>query len=285
MRILATAALLASLVCFAPGIASARVTGVATIGYEHTDFDYDHNSDYYYYDVDKSDGPSLSAAVAGSLYGDDSHWIVEGEGRLQSSNLKYNDDEEGGSYKENAGHAALHVAYRNDSWAVGAFYGMENFYGDDVQEVGIEAQKYFADATVQASAAYGKHDGSYCCDDYESWDVQVNADYYFNDNWSAGASVGYASWDYYSGNTEMTTVGVSGAYRIPNSNYSVKASYMYGDASDTYVDYKTNTFQIALVIDLGNGTAKERDQEGASLQGADVFDQHWRLWEPSYYAD
>lgn len=284
MRNLAFAALLASLAYFAPGIASARVVGIISVGFEDTQYDYD-NDGYYgeggYYSEDRESGPFISGAVAAPLYGEDSPWIVVGEGRIQSEKEEYGY----GDYNESVAHGAVHLAYLTDKFAAGGFYGMENDHGNDVQEFGIEGALFYDKFTVQGSAAYGNHEGSNCCDDYDAWDAQVGANYYVNDSWTVGASVGYASWSYDGGDTDMTTIGLSGEYRVPDSNYSVRAAYMHGDASDTYGDYTSDTFQVAFVIDLGSGNARERDRSGVTLQGADVFDQHWRLWEETYIYD
>lgn len=280
MRTLAFAALLASLALFVPSIASARVVGLVSVGYENSQYDYDHNY-YDYYNEDRESGPFISAAVAAPLMGDESPWIIVGEGRIQSEKEEYGY----GNYNDSVGHGAVHLAYHTDQYTVGAFYGMENDHGNDVQEVGIEGQMYFDKFTLQGSAAYGNHDGSNCCDDYNAWDAQVGANYYVNDNWTVGANLGYASWDYYGGNTDLTTVGVNAEYRVPNTNYSFRAAYTHGDASDTFDDYTSDTFQIAFVVDLGSDNARDRDRSGVTLQGADVFDQHWRLWEPGYAYD
>jgi hypothetical protein len=71
--------------------------------------------------------------------------------------------------------------------------------------------------------------------------------------------------------------------RIPNTNYSIRGAYTHGNGNGERcaADYNTDTYQIAFVIDLGSGSARERDQHGASLQGADAFDTDWRLYEPA----
>lgn len=278
MRTFAIAALAASLVCFAPGIASAHVTGVLTLGYEYTDSNFDSCGGECSYNDETEQGPSISGAIAAPLMGDDGPWMIQGDGRLQSEEEDYG---YGYTPHSNVGHAALHIAYRTDEYAVGAFYGLQNDHGNDVQEIGIEAQKYWSRFTLQGSAAYGKHSDSCsgCNDDYSAWDAQASLTYYVNDSWSVSGNVGYASWDYNYGSTDLTTVGVSAEYRIPETKYSVRAAYIHGDASDTFNDYQTDTFQVALVMDLGSGNARERDQHGASLPGADAFDTHWRLWE------
>ena len=280
MQRLIIGALLATLACIAPTTASALVTGHITIGYEDTQFDYDNNYYYEYYGQESYDGPSLSAAVVSPLRGDDGPWIIQGDARLQSQSSDYGYYSQ--NYEESSGHAAVHVAYRTDDYAVGGFYGMQNWYGHDIQQVGVEAQKYFSGVTLQGSAAYGEHDGPYW-DSYSAWDAQASANFYVNPNTTVGVGVGYAAFDYYGGETELTTVEVNGEYRFPNTRYSVRAAYIRGDASDTYVDYTTDTFQVGLVIDLGAGGAQERDQKGASLSGADAFDTHWRLWQAGYY--
>lgn len=285
MRKLWIAALAVGFATLVPGIASARVSGVLTVGYEYSDINYNNNycGECSYYGDETEQGPSLSAAVIAPLMGEDSNWVVEGEGRLQSEKEEYG---YGYSPHYNVGHAAIHVGYRNDSYAVAGFYAIQNDHGNDVQEIGAEAQKYFSNMTLQGSVAYGHHDSSCggCNDDVSAWGGQASLTYYFNDNWSAGASVGYASWDYaYSGSTNLTTVGVNAEYRVPNTNYSVRAAYTHGDGNGRYNnDYKSDTVQVALVLDLGASNARDRDQHGASFSGADVFDQQWRLWETNF---
>jgi hypothetical protein len=291
MHRMAIAALFAFLACLVPNIASARVVGSVSVGYENTQFDNNCSYDgeggcyYYYNDVDHYDGPFISASVVGPLHGDDGPWIVQGDARLQSANVEYNDYGSGYNYHGNVGHAAVHVAYRTDTYAVGGFYALENYYGDDVQEIGVEGQMYFSNVTLQGSAAYGKHEDSCggCQDDYNAWDAHARLTYYFNDSWSASGDLGYARWDYTGGDTELTSITLAGEYRIPNSNFSIRGGYTYGDASDTYNDYTTNMFQLAVVLDFGADGARDRDQHGASLMGADAFDQDWRQWQPSYY--
>ncbi|MBS0385991.1 MAG: hypothetical protein JSS00_11640 [Proteobacteria bacterium] len=290
MKKLAVAALLAALATLAPNIASAKVSGVLAIGYENTQFDNNNNRFECLYCIENSeDGPNLTAAIAAPLLGDSGPWMIQADGRLQSETEDY-----GFGYHphENVGHAAAHIAYRTDTFAVGAFYGIQNDHGSDVQQVGVEGQMYFSNVTLQASAAYGKHDStcSGCRDDYDAWDVQGSATYYFNNSWSASVNVGYAQFNYTicctaSANTDITTVGLSAEYRIPNTNYSIRGAYTHGEASDTIQDYSSNTYQVSFVIDLGSDSARDRDQHGASLQGAEAFDQHWRLWEASYFID
>jgi hypothetical protein len=258
-----------------------------TLGYDNTQIDY-HNCSYCNYAFEHAEeGPSLSAAVAAPLHGDDGPWIIQGEGRLQTEN----DHEDCcGTSHVNAGHAAAHVAYRTDEYAIGAFYGIQNLSGDDIQEVGVEAQKYFSNMTLQGSVAYGKHsrDCSYCTE-YNAWDAHADLTYYFNDSWSAGVGVGYGSFrdTYCSGcqtdTVKLTTIGVHAEYRIPDSNFSIRGAYTHGNGNGDRcaADYTTNTYQIAFVVDLGSGSARERDQHGASLQGADTFDTDWRLYEPA----
>lgn len=284
MRKLMVAALAAGFAIIAPSIASARVSGVLTVGYEHSDINFSNSycGECSYYD-ETEQGPSLSAAVIAPLIGEDSNWVVEGEGRLQSEKEDF-----GNGYRPhyNVGHAAIHIAYRNDSYAIGGFYAIQNDHGDDVQEIGIEAQKYFENMTLQGSVAYGQHDSSCsgCRDDVDAWGSNASLTYYFNDSWSGSVNVGYASWDYYyGGRTNLTTVGVSAEYRIPSTNYSVRASYTHGDASARYSDdYTSETVQVAFVVDLGSENARDRDQHGASFSGADTFDQQWRLWEADF---
>jgi long-subunit fatty acid transport protein len=139
--------------------------------------------------------------------------------------------------------------------------------------------------TLQGSAAYGKHEKScdWCGDDYDGWDLQASLTYYFNDNWSGTVGVGRASWSYYDGDTDMTTLSLAAEYHVPDTNYSIRGGYVYGDADDTYNDYTANSFQVAFIVDLGSDNARDRDQHGASLNGAEAFDQHWRLWESCNY--
>jgi hypothetical protein len=277
MRTFAIAAVLASLALLSPGIASAKVMGTVTLGYEYDSYD---TSGDNYYSEDHEQGTFISGAVIGPVMNDSSDWFIEGAGRIQSEAEKYNHVSE--TFNDNVGHGAIYLGRRDSDWGLAGYYAIQNDHGSDVQEVGAEVQKYFSNMTLDASATYGKHNGSYCCDDYSAWDVQADLTYYFNDDWSASAGVGYSAFDYHSGNTDITTVGVSGEYRIPSTNFSVRGSYTYGDASDTYADYKSNTFQVAFIVDLGATSAKDRDQHGASFHGADSFDQDWRLWEASY---
>ncbi|MBI3437523.1 MAG: hypothetical protein HY054_02500 [Proteobacteria bacterium] len=284
MRKLMVAALAAGFAIIAPSIASARVSGVLTVGYEHSDINFSNNycGECSYYGDETEQGPSLSAAVIAPLMGEDSNWVIQGEGRLQSEKEDYN---YGYRPHYNVGHAAVHIAYRNDSYAVGGFYAIQNDHGSDVQEIGVEAQKYFSNMTLQGSVAYGHHDRSCsgCGDDVDAWDAQAGLNYYINDSWTAGVNVGYASWDYsYNGRTNLTTIGVNAEYRIPNTNYSVRAAYTHGDANSRYNDdYTSETVQVAFVVDFGSENARDRDQHGASFSGADVLDQQWRLWEAS----
>ena len=276
MQRIAFAALAALVLLCAPNIASAQIVGTITLGYENNQFDYDD----YYYGVDEESGPYLGAAVVAPIMNDNDNWIVLGEGRIQSENEDYPYSDE---YHGNVAHGAVHVGYRTDKWTVAGFYGMENFYGDDVQEVGAEAQLYLSNVTLEATTAYGEHEGSYCCDDYEAWNAAANVNYYINNSWSVSGHVGYASWDYYGGDTELTTLGVDVEYRVPNTNYSVRGAYVHGDADDTYGDYTSDTFQVAFVVNLGADTTQERDRSAVGLSGAETFDLHWRLWEQVYY--
>lgn len=276
MQRIAFAALAAIALLCAPSLAAAQIVGTITVGFEDNEFDYDNN---YYYGEDRESGPFLGAAVAAPLMNDNNNWIVVGEGRIQSEKEEYYY----GESHDNVAHGAVHVGYRTDNWTVAGFYAIENDHGNDVQEVGAEGQLHMQKMMLEGTAAYGEHEGSYCCDDYDGWNAQANLVYYINNSWSAGANVGYAAWDYYSGDTELTTVGVNVEYWVPNTNYSIRGQYVHGEADDTYGDYSSDTFQVAFVVNLGADTAQERDRSGVGLSGADAFDLHWRLWEEVYY--
>lgn len=276
MRTFFMSAVAAAFALLAPSAASAAVVGQLGLGYETTDFDF--NSPFI---SDPSyDGPSISGAVLAPLHGD--HWVIQGDARIQSESYDYGYPG-ADTYDDSNAHVALHVAYRDDSFAVGGFYAQENYFGDSIQEVGVEAQKYFSGVTIDASAAYGNHDGPYYAE-YDAWDAQVGVTGFIGDNWSVEGTVGYAEFDYYYGKTELTTVSIAAEYQIPDSRFSVRAAYINGSADDTYADYDTDTFQIGLVMSLGGESAQERHNTGASLPGADAFDTHWRLLEAGYYS-
>ena len=277
MRHLMAAAAAAFMLLAAPGIASAEVKGTLRIGWEHTSFDYDNNSyecECYSNNYDYN-GPSIDVALSSTLDGD---WIVQGDGRSQHESTDY---DYGYSSDDSVGHTAVHLGVRNENYALAGFVALQNWYGDSIPEIGGEGQLYFDHATLDASVAYGKYSGdSY--DDYSAWDAQLNGSWYLNDSWTLTGGVGYAKLDYDYGDVSLWTYGVGAEYRIPDSRFSVQAAYIRGEGSATYDDYSTDTFQLGLVIDLGGKTAKERDQTGASLIGANAFDTHWRLLSDYY---
>jgi hypothetical protein len=278
MQRIAIAAAAAILAFCAPGIASATVVGTVYAGWERSDYDYDN----FYYGEDHEQGPFLGASVVAPLTNENDNWIVVGEGRIQSEKETYS-----GGYDEhsNVAHGAIHIGHRTDRWTVAGFYGIENDHGNDVQEIGAEVQYYLPNMTLEGTAAYGDHDGGTGCCDYDGWNAQGNLTYYFNNVWSAGASLGYASWDYIGGSTDITTATVKVEYWVPSTNYSIRGAYTHGEADDTYGDYSSDTFQVAFVVNMGASDAQERDHSGVGLSGADSFDLHWRLWEEVYYID
>ena len=112
MRKMAIAALAASLAFIVPGIASAKIAGTVSIGYEHSSYDYDNSyygEGYYscYYCEDHEQGPTLSASVVGPLMGD-GPWIIQGDAQLVSETEHYDHE----SYKshDSVGHVAAHGA-------------------------------------------------------------------------------------------------------------------------------------------------------------------------------
>ncbi|HVY03738.1 MAG TPA: hypothetical protein VG983_08790 [Caulobacterales bacterium] len=281
MRYILAALAAAFVMAAAPGVASAEVKGTLKIGWEDTSFDFDNSyacGECYYDNNYDYNGPSLAVAVSDDLGGD---WFIQGDARAQheSSDWGY-----GYSSNDSVGHTAIHVGMRNESYAVAGFVALQNWYGDSIPEIGFEAQKYFDKATLSGSIAYGSYDSDYYYD-YDAWDAQAQASYYINDTWTVTGGIGYAKLDYNYGDTSLWTYGVGAEYRIPDSRFSIQAAYIRGEGDDTYDSYSTDTFQIGVNIDLGIGTAKERDQTGPGQIGADAFDTHWRLFSDAYYID
>ncbi|MBL8535912.1 MAG: hypothetical protein JNM59_00755 [Hyphomonadaceae bacterium] len=304
MKKIALATALGVFALLAPNAASARVVGALSIGWENTEFSYDNSySDYcegycYLTGEDKESGPFISGAVAAPLLRNNDNWIVVGEGRIQSEKEEYSSDyyydENGYESHDNVAHGAVHLAYHTEEWAAAGFYGIENDHGWDVQMAGLEGQLYLPNMTLDGAFAYGTHDGgTYSYDGYDAWQAQANMAYYLNDNWTFGVGVGYSSQEYDQNGpqTDLTTVGVSAEYWVPESNYSIRAAYVHGDASVDYanyyyggsVDYSSDTIQVQFVLNFGTENARDRDQSGLGLSGADGFDLHTRLREDVGY--
>lgn len=283
MRNVMIAALAAVAALAMSGTASAEVRGHVAIGWETTDFEFDSMFDgegFYDYDF-KYQGPNIEVNVIGPVA--DTGLFIMGDGRMQTQSTEYSyyygSSED---FEEASGHAALFLGVRNENHGVAGFYAIQNWYGHSIQVVGVDVQKYFGVATVEASAAYGTHGGP-AFDEYDAWTVQLGVTAYMGDNITFGGSIGYSAWDYNFGETDITSFEINGERRFENSPYSVRLAYIRGEAEDTFGDYSTDTIQVSFVIDLGSGNLRERNEEGASFSGADWFDTQARLWQGGSY--
>lgn len=152
-----------------------------------------------------------------------------------------------------------------------------------MQVVGAEAQLYLSRGMVEGVVAYGEH-GGLARDEYYTNVAHVAAHVYVNDRLTVSGGVGYGLIDYFGGDTTSTTYEVGAEHRIGRSRFSVRANYIRADADDPRSNYSSDTFQVGLVVDLGVRNRRERNERGASLPGATVFDTHMRLWPNGYGA-
>lgn len=229
--------------------ASAEVVGQIAAGYARVEYD----SDWF-------DAPADIVALSGEVVFPASDLIsFQLDGALARTEME--------GYAETTTSGALHAFTRNDSYAVGAFVEMASTDGDAVWAGGVEAHKYFADATLAGSLAYGQYDD---WADVDIWSLGGEARYFVNDDLRIDGRAGYVRIEDQSADFGGWTLGVGVERRFADQPFSVFAAYDHAESEDLG-DGTADSFSVGLRWTFGSETLKQRDRKGASMGGSAPF--------------
>ena len=259
LKLFASAAIAAAMIA-APAFAD-DMAGQVDVSYGFHGWDYSNGGSNY-------DNTDLT--LGGAFTNTFSNGVVmqiDGQGDL------YNWDNSSGD--DSLGYVAAHFAQRNDNYAIGAFAGLENYYGDGGIMVGLEGQAYMPELTFTGSVSYIHFNDS---NDYDVWGANIGARYFINDNFALDAGLGWASWD-----TSFTDYdgwnGTLGAeYKFDGSPASVFATYRRDAIDYTFNDYTVDSFTFGVRLTLGSDTLRARTNDGASFGGARAAHDNMVRW-------
>jgi len=235
----ATAALAAVLYAAAPSWA-AEPTGHVGVSYAKTDIE-DLEADTW----------AVDGAVAFDLSG---AWGMQFDGSIG------NTDYDGLGETETVSGTA-HLFTRNESYAIGGFFGLSDVDDSTVWNVGVEGQTYMANTTLAGSFSYGQFDDA----DLDSWSLNGEARYFVSDNFRLDAGLGWTRLTDGDDNVDGWNFGIGGEYQFASAPISLTAGYTHSTLDD--VDVSADTFRVGLRYNFGAGTLKERDRSGASFNG------------------
>jgi hypothetical protein len=240
--IIAAAALVA---VAAPGVASAQATGYVDASYANSSVDTDFG------DAD-ADGWAVGGAVAFDAYA----LGVQLDANYANSEADEGDDTD-------AWNIGGHVFKRTDTWLLGGVvnYGsVDAGDGDsDFWTVGVEGQYYLERATLDAAVTYTEADDA----DLSATAVDLGGTYFFTDNFTVNAGVGFAQLENdFGDDADVISAGLGAEYQFASVPVSVFGGYAHSEVDD--FDLSSDTLSIGVRYNFG-GTLYERNRSGASL--------------------
>lgn len=244
MRFKTMLAAVAAAAALAATPAFAETVNSGYVGVSAANFDAD-SSDYQDY--------SLTGAVAFPFTGS---WGAQVDGAYS-----YLDSD---NSNEEALSATGHVFHRTPDHLIGGFIGASDSNDVTTYGGGVEGDLYRGDWTIGGRVAYVTDDSSV---DVDTWSAEGRAKYFYTDNVMVSASLGFAQTSVdLPGADDFNTVGVGvGAeYRFEASPVSVFGGVNYTDVEDS--DDVTGV-QIGVRLNWADGSLRDRDRSGASLQG------------------
>lgn len=228
----ATAALLT------PAIASADTNAVVGVQAGNTDFD---GGDFDHYGLNGGFSHDFSNGWTFQFDGDHSRLSGDGDPDLST------------------GYGAAHMAMRNDTYALGGFVSMDEFFALSGTGFGVEGQYYLNNVVVGGSLGVVSFDDA----DIGATSLQLDGAYFFSPNLSVNALIAQTE-----GNDDIdedwTSWGIGGEYRLSASPISIAANWR----NDEFDGYDADTWTIGVNFDFGTGSLHERATNGPSLQGA-----------------
>jgi hypothetical protein len=180
-------------------------------------------------------------------------------------------------YDDSHSYAALHVDTTLNTFDVGGWIGLLNWYDDAATMVGVEGRTSFDNFSVQGSIGYA-HFNSY--NDYSAYDIRVAGSYFINPNWAVRASA-VGTWFNASGyDTDATDFSIGTAYQFEHCPVSLSLDYTRShDDPDGYSDYDGNVFKLGVHWAFGGGTLQDNTNHGASWGGAEALEDSFTRWD------
>ncbi|MBC6981433.1 hypothetical protein [Caulobacter sp. 17J80-11] len=199
---------------------------------------------------DEVDVWSLGGAAVTEVGAD---WNIQGDATVHRVDV--------GGGNINFTDAALHLFKRNDSYAMGVYVDSSDIEMASAWGLGVEGQKFFDKATIAGSIGWNTAEsfGS----DMDGWNATLGATFFATDNFSIGAGVGYADFDFID---SVTTWDISAEFKPESSPVSFFAGYSNQDVSSFGGD-DVSAWTLGARWNFGGGSLKERDRSGASMKG------------------
>lgn len=241
----------------APGLASAETTGNIDVSLGQTDWD--------------SGGTFDTTNLGGAVQFDAmSGWTVGLEGRTTLQQW------DGSSGDDSHSYAAVHADTSMGAWDFGGWVGLMNYYGGGGTTYGLETRTNFGNFSAQGSVGFANFDQFF---EYDGTNYQVSGAYFFNPNLSVNLSASATEIGYTFGDTEMTDLGIGGAYGFGNG------FEIYGGYVDTEIDYdgggsdETETWNLGLRYHFNGGTLQDNANDGASWGGVRALSDAFTRWD------
>ena len=166
-----------------------------------------------------------------------------------------------GADDETAVSGTAHLYKGTDANKVGGFVGFTTADDYAVWNVGAEGQLFLDNVNLGGAVGY------FNVDDLEVDGVGIRgtATVFANDNLSFGAGLAYASADAGGIDVDGWNARVGAEYQLPAAPLSFFAAYSRTDIEDA--DLEADSITLGLTYSFGTATLKERERNGASLDG------------------
>jgi len=248
----------AALAITAPAVAHADTTGHIDLGWTNTGIG-DGFGNYNAYSLG---GAVQTEAAPG--------WTVQLDGNTMTQTWDHS------HYDYSHGYAALHADTTLDTFDVGAFVGMQNFYGESGKLIGLEGRTAFDNISLQASTAYTtfRYGSS-----FSAWDARIAGNYFLQPNWAINAGI-VGTWiNPHGTHVQMAEYSIGTTYKF---NCPMSVSLDYTRSSDDYRHshtYDGNTVMLGLHWNFGAGTLQDDTNHGASWSGAQALENSFARWD------
>ena len=166
-----------------------------------------------------------------------------------------------GADDETAVSGTAHLYQGAEASKVGGFVGFTTTDDVAIWNVGAEGQLFLDNVNLGGAVGY------FNVDDLEVDGVGIRgtATVFANDNLSFGAGLAYASADAGGIDVDGWNASVGAEYQLSAAPLSFFAAYSRTDIEDA--DLEANSITLGLTYSFGTATLKERERNGASLDG------------------
>jgi hypothetical protein len=266
-------ALAAMLAVVAPGMAAAETGGHIKITIAGIDIDESFYDDYCEgecgFDIDSDGVFALSGAVVTDV---NDLWRIQFDGASADANANYSYDYSEYNYEYSRAFSLVqvHATRTVGMFDVGGFVGLFNNEGTSYYVYGVEGAANFSRGEVTLSVAGATSPNT--DDDYYFGDdivtVAASGTFALTESVYIGATVSntdFGNSNYYSyyfgGDRDVTAYGVSVAYDIPSTDFTVAAGYRTADSDTGDTDF----FGVSLAWTFGEGS------RGRVMPGAEAL--------------